>query len=116
MDRSSWRWFGAAGHFIGAAHCRFHLCTEPRPGILVSSVGAYFPPHYDGKDQMEIGYMRTYETMVFRTTGETCDVAGCMCGLPVIVPHELEMEPANNAAEAQANHFEACERWARALA
>ncbi|MCK4824321.1 hypothetical protein KA005_51690 [bacterium] len=58
---------GWAGHFCAAASCKYRrntLITYPDgTGVVVSSVGSYFPPMGDRIDT--IGYLRYYETMAF---------------------------------------------------
>ncbi len=119
---AEWRWFGCAGHLIVASNCRFHLCTQVGR-FLVSTVGEYVPDEtireidaqargvvLEGRgdarlaDYMrkigfqEIGYGRTYETMVFRTTGDVCHHPECACGLPSVNYSELEARGYTSAA------------------
>ena len=58
---------GWAGHLCVADRCRFHrntLLEGGGRGIVVSTVGAYFPP---GREKIDtIGAGRHYETMAFR--------------------------------------------------
>lgn len=43
IDRKDWVWYGHAAHFCAADSCRVHLAT--RVGVvIVSTVGAYYPP------------------------------------------------------------------------
>jgi hypothetical protein len=59
------RYFGHAGHFIGAPSCRFHLHTHVGK-FCVSTVGDYYPRGRSGSQEPErIGLDRLYETMVF---------------------------------------------------
>lgn len=136
IPESEWRWFGAPGHLIVAIDCRFHLCTQIGD-VLVSTVGEYIPDesardihcHVHGitlegrgdarfADYMrkvgfqEIGYGRTYETMVFRTTGDVCHAPGCGCGLPRIAPGELDMRGYTTAGAATLGHMELCRQYA----
>lgn len=58
---------GWAGHFIGAASCRFRRNTLLESGetrIVVSTVGLMDSPLRD-RQFMEIGFQRYYETMAF---------------------------------------------------
>ena len=135
---SEWKWFGNAGHFICAHWCRFHLCTLIGEH-LVSTVGQYVPDegcreihcHVRGielvgrgderlADYMrkvgfqEIGCGRTYETMVFKTTGEFCVTPQCGCGLPMIDSSELDSMAYNNAGDATKGHYAMCEKVASA--
>lgn len=58
-----WEWLGRAGHFIGSRSCLFHLHTHVN-GKCVSTVGEYYPIDWVKKQPMEIGYNRTYETLI----------------------------------------------------
>lgn len=60
---SEWRWFGRAGHFIGAHNCQFHLHTHVR-GYCISTIGEYYPESAGG-EMAEVGFHRYYETFVF---------------------------------------------------
>jgi hypothetical protein len=138
IPECEWRWFGSAGHLIVAAWCRFHLCTQIGD-VLVSTVGEYFPEDQvreinaisrgvtlEGRGDErradyirkigfeEIGYGRIYETMVFRTTGDVCHESGCGCGLPTIIPSELDFEGYNTAGAATLGHMALCRKWAAA--
>lgn len=101
-----WKWYGLAGHFIGAASCRFHMATEIGD-YLVSSVGDYYPR--DAEEAQDIGYGRKFETFVFKTNGTRCD---CGCGMPGLHLCELLSEAANTAEHANRNHIEVCDRIA----
>lgn len=134
IERSEWQWYGKAAHFICGADCRFHLATRVGPW-LVSTVGEYLPDSnvrdilaeargisLKGKGDErrwswmqqcgyeEIGYQRTYETMVFRA-GEPCG-GECGCGVPTIDGREKDFRGYNSAADATAGHLALCEKWA----
>lgn len=137
IPQSEWRWFGKAAHLIVGNDCRFHLATLVGD-FMVSTVGEYIPDApvreilaesrgivLEGKGDYrraswmkqagveQIGFNRTYETMVFRVRlGDVCEVADCMCGLPQIEPTELDMDGYNSAGDAQAGHYAMCEKWA----
>ncbi len=137
---NDWKWFGHAGHLIVSHDCRFHLCTLIGEH-LVSTVGEYWPSrqvreihaevhdaawlkenrHLKG-DTFDAAYMRrfgyesigcdrTYETMVFKVSGEVCEKNACNCGLPKIIPEELDADGYNDAAAATAGHYAMCEKW-----
>ena len=135
QDSQRWQWFGSAAHFICGRWCRFHLATQVGE-YLVSTVGEYVPPDgvqtilaesrgiaLTGKGEAreaeflekvgfeEIGYRRTYETMVFKA-GKPCDAEGCGCGIPVIDGSELDFEGYNDAGAATRGHQEMCAKWA----
>ena len=59
----------------------------------------------------EIGYKRTFETMVFRA-GEPCS---CGCGLPTIVGAELDFRAYSDAGSANSGHRKLCETWAEVV-
>jgi hypothetical protein len=136
IPESEWRWFGCAGHLIVSRDCRFHLCTQIGD-FLVSTVGEYFPNEsvreilartrgvtLEGQgdareaDYMrklgyeEIGFGRTYETMVFRTTGDVCDAPGCACGLPKVDYRELACDGYMTAGAATLGHMKLCQQVA----
>lgn len=135
----NWKWFGNAGHLIVSDNCRFHLCTKVGK-YLISTVGQYWPVRpvrqilaqsYDPKwlsknihlkgdyfdiaymerfGFQEIGYNRTYETMVFRA-GKVCNRKGCKCGMPLINGSELDSEPYNDTKSATEGHMKMCRKW-----
>lgn len=140
IEKSDWKWFGDAGHLIVAQWCHFHLCTQVGPW-LVSTVGRYWPErssreihakihdpewlaanaHLKG-DFFDAAYMnrfgfeevgagRTFETMVFKTTGY-CTSEDCGCGQPFILPMELDAAGYNRGGDATKGHMEMCEKWA----
>jgi hypothetical protein len=136
IPKSEWQWFGKPGHFICAYDCRFHMCTKVGD-YLVSTVGEYLPDEsireikaqqrgfvLEGRGDMrradymekvgyeEIGYARKYETMVFKTDGTSCDSEDCNCGVPGIIPTELEMGAYNDAGAATTGHLAICEKVA----
>lgn len=130
-----WAWYGNAGHFICGAYCRFHLCTKVG-NYLVSTVGQYFPDsqvrellassrsidlkgrgdareadYMEKVGYQEIGWDRTFETMVF-LAGKICAEKGCACGLPTIEGSELDFAGYNEAGAAAAGHLRLCRKWA----
>ena len=137
ISQDQWHWFGSAGHFICAQWCRFHLCTLIG-NYLVSTVGEYVPDEtvreihceihgitLEGRgdarlaDYMnkvgfqELGYKRTYETMVFKA-GAPCTAEGCNCGLPSLADGcELEADGYNDAGAATKGHLALCHKYAK---
>lgn len=141
MKDTQWKWFGHAGHLIVGYACRFHLCTLIGEH-LVSTVGEYWPERVvreihakvhdsewlakngsrrgDDFDHAymkrfgfkEIGCGRKYETMVFKVSENICDSKECGCGLPEIVPSELDADGYNDAKSATQGHYAMCEKWA----
>lgn len=109
---NKWKWFGLAGHFIGASHCRFHMCTQVGK-YLISSVGNYYPN--EGKrNTIGAGNDAFFETYVFKA-GVPCDEKGCNCGMPDLADaSELDGScRAATAGEARANHMRLCRKYAR---
>jgi len=109
IPESKWHWHGMAGHFICGDKCLHHLATTVG-GYLISTVGNYRPNGINDDQPEEIGCDRTYETMVFKLAGGECD---CGCGLPVIIPSEIDFLPANEGKQADLNHRKLCRKWAR---
>jgi hypothetical protein len=109
MAMKNWKWYGHAGHFIGAHNCLFHLCTEIED-VLVSTVDAYYPDrHY--AEMQEIGWQRKYETMAFRIDKDQRCKCGLCCGLPTLEGMEIEMDGYNTAADAIAGHMAMCHKY-----
>ncbi len=138
IPKQDWEWFGNAGHFICGRWCQFHLCTLIGE-YLVSTVGQYLPSEsareiiadirgvaLEGRgDAREADYMRKigfedigcdrkFETMVFRVDGR-CTVKNCGCGLPTIIPNELDFAGYNTAGDATQGHYEMCAKVAAGL-
>lgn len=141
VPESNWEWYGEAGHFICGRDCRFHLCTKIG-NYVISTVGKYWPSRssreihasvHDPKWLAEnksllgayfdaaymkrfgfeqIGFDRTYETMVFRASGK-CEAKECNCGLPTIDPTELDFLGYNDAKSAREGHMKLCRKWSR---
>jgi len=120
---SKWKWFGNAGHFIGARDCRFHLCTQVDK-FLISTVGEYFPTYELRKNDIElnkfekenpwgkkIGCDRIFETMVFEA-GKPCDRPSCHCRLPEISGSDLDFNGYNDRKAATEGHMEMCLKYA----
>lgn len=107
----TWKWFGFAGHLCVSNHCRFHMTTQVGPW-LISTVGAYYPPHEPKRTEPEeVGLNRLYETYVFRA-GEPCTTVLCGCGMPSIDGHEIDSRAANSPGEAADYHMKLCYLWA----
>lgn len=112
--------FGHPAHFICGNNCRFHLATQvgdyliSTVGELVfdSSVKKVLDKVRDDREFEEIGFGRTYETMVFRA-GEKCEAEGCNCGLPVIDGSELDFLGYNDADSANKGHQRLVAKWLR---
>ncbi|KKM27777.1 hypothetical protein LCGC14_1571250, partial [marine sediment metagenome] len=125
MEKKNWVWMGHAGHFICARDCQFVLNTYIGK-YIVSTVGELWSdriireihakvnnPEWlrDNKNLLgdnfnnaymkefgfqELGYKRTYETMVFeaKKSEHKC------CPYEIIVEKEVDMEGYNTAEEA----------------
>lgn len=132
------KYFGHAAHFICGDKCQWHLATQVGR-YIVSSVGELWPERssreihakiYDPKwlaenqqrkgDEFdfhyrkrfgfdEIGCGRKYETMVFKIDGtKKCE---CGCGLPKIIPSEMDSAGYNDAVSATKGHEAMCRKW-----
>ena len=136
MGRRHWEWFGNPGHLIISHNCRYHLHTLVGKHI-VSTVGEYVPDSQvqeilaksrglkleglgDERQRSwlvrngyeEVGFRRTYETMVFRASGQRCTEKGCACGAPEPYSwNDLECTGYNSRGEAHAGHLAACRKW-----
>lgn len=122
-------------HFICSRDCRFHLATRVGPWI-VSTVGEFEPcmsvqeiraeskgltlkgrgdaRRADAMRQLgyeEIGYQRTYETMVFPSAPRDDDGDTC-CPWTAADFCEVECEGYNDAGAAYAGHLALCEKYA----
>jgi hypothetical protein len=132
ISKDEWEWYGNAGHLCVGSDCRFHLCTKIGD-FLISTVGEYVPPEgsreilarsrnivlegigderlhswLDQNGFEDIGFGRTYETMVFRVDGK----CGCGCGMPKIIPKEIDFYGYNSAIDATKGHHEFCRKIA----
>ena len=108
IPAEKWKWFGLPGHFIAAASCRHHLCTQIGRK-LISTVGEYHPGNRGDSKRETIGCDRYFETFVFNIGKGKCS---CGCGLPEIIPSEIDSLPANDAKTADANHMKLCRKYA----
>jgi hypothetical protein len=45
--------------------------------------------------------------------GEICTVKDCNCGLPAIIPSELDFAGCNKAGEATKGHLKMCKKWGK---
>lgn len=137
ISAKDWQWYGNAGHFICSDWCRFHLLTIVGD-YLVSTVGEYIPdaPVREimaesrgvtlvgmGDDRRadymkkigfeEVGFRRTYETMVFKLGNEHCTEADCGCNMPMVGDwQEQDFDGYNSRGEATAGHYALCHKWA----
>ena len=132
IEVQDWKWFGNAGHFICASHCRFHLTTLIG-GWMVSTVGEYLPdsttretiarvrgnPIVGRGDEGEceflekfgfekLGSFGTFETMVF--TAAPCTEEDCPCGgFPAPTSWvSAESLRYDSAADATKGHYAFC--------
>lgn len=133
ISATEWEWFGLAGHFICGDRCQFHMTTKIGT-VVVSTVGRLL--HDEGSREItaevrgikltgrgdarkadymnkigyeEVGYGRKFETMVFRTDGAKCS---CGCGLPSIIPSEIDFEGYGDDEPARLGHMAMCHKWA----
>jgi hypothetical protein len=128
---ADWEWFGLAGHFICGDRCQFHMTTKVGT-VVVSTIGRLL--HDEGSREItagvrgvklvgkgdarkadymkkigfdEVGFGRKFETMVFRTDG----VCPCGCGLPSIIPSEIDFDSYNEDEAARLGHLAMCHKW-----
>ena len=103
---AGWKWFGYAGHFIDGRRCAFHLSTLLPNGWLVSTVGHYLPA---GEPEIpaEIGFARTFETMVF-----ACGDTNPGDDPTVSSWSEVSATAYNDSREAERGHYAVCWEWA----
>lgn len=103
IPQSEWRWLGHKQHFCGAKHCHFSIATQVGR-MVVSTIGEYMP---QGSIE-EIGYDRTYETMVFKVDGVED------CGCPTIASlRERVVVGYRTAQDATDGHMAMCRRVAK---
>ena len=106
-----WKWYGFPAHFICSSRCQFRMATEVG-NYIISTVGAMRDATGNSPDE-QIGYGRTFETMVFIAERHArCRDEACGCGMPD-KGDEVETLPANTAGEAQKNHMKLCRKYAR---
>lgn len=105
IDPADWIWNGEPGHFVGAYSCCFRLHTTVGR-YRVSTVGCYHPSGTERSQESvrEIGYGRTFETMVFENEQH---------GEPTRWS-ELDTEGYYDAEAAREGHMAMCRKWAAA--
>lgn len=134
MKKENWVWMPHPGHFIGAKDCKFFMSTYVGK-YIVSTVGEYFPDSRareiyaqsrgivleglgDERDfdymkrvgYEEIGYGRTYETMVFNAV-KSPDKDTC-CPWRQESGRELDFDGYKTPEAAYAGHLAMCKKWA----
>lgn len=109
LPESEWVWCGYPGHFCASKHCRMHLHTRVGD-YRVSTVGDYWPISHpkDSDGPEEIGYGRTYETMVFRVEGEGQHGEGTVADWT-----NVDFDGYTDAESAERGHFDLCHKYAR---
>ena len=106
------KYFGYAGHFIGAPMCLFIITTQVG-NYLISSVGDYRPKGCYEKQEI-VGGGKLFETMVFMTTENKCELSYCNCNMPEVVKWTpIDTIYANTAGEAQNNHEKMIKKYKR---
>lgn len=107
-ERSKWKWYGYAGHFIGGKSCAYHLST--RVGhFLVSTVGDYYPRSKNGeRETFGSSPDSWFETFVFKCLGEDKN------GDPIIASlSEVDSERYVKSIDAERGHYAYCKKYAR---
>lgn len=108
--QSDWKWFGHAGHFICAAQCRFHLCTQVGDK-LISTIGDYYD-HKNTRQTIGSGPTDYFETFVFQVTGpSSCTQVECQCNMPQVNWLELEGIRHETAGNAMRAHVSYCAQY-----
>ena len=106
MSRADWIWMGHPAHLCVSDRCQFRLSTYVN-GYIISTVGEYVP-NSNSKKFTEIGYNRTYETMVFKAIESDSE---CCPYEADVTNDELDMEGYNTAKDAMNGHYKMCEKW-----
>lgn len=134
-NRAEWVWMPHAGHLIVGRDCRFHLNTCVG-NYIVSTVGEYEPDsaireilaksrgiELQGRGNErradwhrkngyeEIGYGRTYETMVFAAEP---DAENACCPFTAASWSNLDFDAYNDAVAAREGHEAMCVKYAGA--
>lgn len=68
INESEWKWYGFALHLIAGKRCAYHLGTVIGE-YVISTVGAYYPPHSEKMETIGSGKDDYYETYVFELGG-----------------------------------------------
>jgi len=107
--KSTWVWYGYAGHLCVGRRCAYHLCTRVG-GFLISTVGDYIP---DGSDKMKkigAGPEAFFETFVFHCDGEDKN------GDPIIPSwSEIDSRRYARSIDAERGHRDICDEYSRKL-
>lgn len=131
MKKEGWVWMPHAAHLSVGDRCRFRLATCVGAWV-VSTVGEWLPDETtreiiarsrgvalegigDEREAdflrkcgfVELGYRRTYETMVFAAAASP----GSCCAWHA-AGGEVDFQGYSDPASAYAGHMELCERWA----
>lgn len=111
-NEAKWVWMAHPAHFIGANDCQFRLATYVN-GFIISSVGEYKPMFSNKPDWQEIGWGRTYETMVFKARKATGENECAACLYVVSDFSNIDMEGYDSAKAAYAGHIAMCEKYSK---
>jgi len=131
ITKDKWVWMPHAGHFICSDKCQFHLNTRVGK-YIISTVGEYLPDsqvreilaecrgikldgkgdarEYDWKKKAgweELGYNRTYETMVFKSKNSNHKC----CPWEIKSGAEIDMDGYKDADSAYKGHLELCNKY-----
>lgn len=111
IPESEWRWFGSGGHHICLPDCLYHLHTRVG-NFRISTVGDMLRSRSPKWVFGDVGLDRKFETYVFRIAGE-CEQCDPPCGQGEIQDWcEIDSLPANDHAQADANHLLLCHKYA----
>lgn len=131
MKKDRWVWMPHAGHLIIGHKCQFKLNTYVGK-YIVSTVGEHLPDEgvreifnqtrnlgLEGRGDAreydfirkngyeELGYGRTFETMVFKAikSKDKC------CPYKMLSGTEVDMDGYKTAADAFEGHLKLCKKW-----
>ena len=107
-SKEGWKWYGFPGHHVCGRRCQYHLSTNIRDSVLISTIGRFVPDPMRHPEKTEtIGACRNFETIVFRIVGEDDK------GDPRIIDWGDTLDSAgyNSSIDAEKGHYALCYKW-----
>jgi hypothetical protein len=99
------KWLGHKQHYLLSDDCHFSMATLLDNGYLVSTIGDYY--NRSTKQFEKINSESYFETLVFKTSGETM-----LCGCPKIEDRiEVDSKRYDHAYDAEKGHMDIIEKW-----